>query len=285
MGQDQEHGLVFEAVHVLLRVRVDALQRLEQLVVQTLQEGEDVAPHLLRVLPLRRLGWRSRGAGLVILIIPIGVRVVLWVHDDVRVVLEQLQQLQQRAHRLAPYCHRKVCGHRGRNVEVGGDEVHHHLHLLRCRLGHRGEVLQSLHLLLLVNALFASRHADFTHLLVHHLPGDLLRRNVELALFLLVSPVPELLKLGLLCALLGLFIILRLLRLILRRRIIVRVFCLLCSLLFVLLGLDVLRLGVRVNLHLRILRVRAHRLDLRLNLAVVLLQLLLHDVQRLGVGG
>lgn len=55
MGQDQEHGLVFEAVHVLLRVRVDALQRLEQLVVQTLQEGEDVAPHLLRVLPLRRL--------------------------------------------------------------------------------------------------------------------------------------------------------------------------------------------------------------------------------------
>mmetsp|Transcript_27411 Transcript_27411/g.59899 ORF Transcript_27411/g.59899 Transcript_27411/m.59899 type:complete len:330 (+) Transcript_27411:698-1687(+) len=89
--QHQEDGLVLEAVDVVLRVRINALQRLEQLVVQALQERQQVAPHLLG-----RVGVHGGALRLTLLLalLALGVGVVLLVHDDVGVFVEDDEQLQ-----------------------------------------------------------------------------------------------------------------------------------------------------------------------------------------------
>mmetsp|Transcript_33430 Transcript_33430/g.84726 ORF Transcript_33430/g.84726 Transcript_33430/m.84726 type:complete len:387 (+) Transcript_33430:1637-2797(+) len=189
--QRQEHGLVLQARHVLVRVRVNHLQRLEHLVVQALHERHHVAPHA---------HLRALGRFLVALLH----HVRRLVNLDVGVLLQHAQHLQQVDDALAPQADLQVAGHRGVEVKQRRHELRQHLKALRLAARHGGQVLQHLHLLLLVCATAAARHDDLTQLLVDHLVGDLLGVHGHQLVLLLggLGLLPELVVRALLALLL-----------------------------------------------------------------------------------
>mmetsp|Transcript_31352 Transcript_31352/g.67596 ORF Transcript_31352/g.67596 Transcript_31352/m.67596 type:complete len:342 (-) Transcript_31352:988-2013(-) len=107
LSHGQDHGLVLEPVEVVLGVRVDDLQRLEPLVVQALQAANQVARD--------RDGVALSGALLLL-------RVVLLkgvLHGNVRKLLQQVQQSQNRLAGAVPHGDGQVRPQRPAHVEVG----------------------------------------------------------------------------------------------------------------------------------------------------------------------
>mmetsp|Transcript_4969 Transcript_4969/g.9146 ORF Transcript_4969/g.9146 Transcript_4969/m.9146 type:complete len:991 (+) Transcript_4969:388-3360(+) len=160
LRQSQERRLISETSHVIMGVGINDLKGLEQLLIQTLHDGNKIAPDA-DICTVIRLGTTFTGLGILL-------------DADVRVFLEDTKELEAVVGALLPNRGLEVVGHAGVEVEETGNQLGHHFKTLGGTLGISGKESQHLHLLTLVRSTTTPGGKYFTSLGVDEIVGDIL---------------------------------------------------------------------------------------------------------------